>query len=170
MPRMSIGALLRSTDGRLLRLGLAVAFLALVFDQASKALMLGFIMNPPRVIPITPFFNLTLGFNRGVSFGIFSTDAEFGRWALTALALVIVAGLVIWLARTHSRWEAIGLGAIIGGALGNVVDRVRQGAVIDFLDFYVGSWHWPAFNIADASITLGVAALLIAPLMERKAS
>jgi len=153
-----------------LRLGLAIAFLSLAFDQATKALMLVFVMEPPRVIPITPFFNLTLGFNRGVSFGLFSSDAEFGRWALTALALVIVAGLVIWLVRTQLRWEAIGVGAIIGGALGNVADRVRQGAVTDFLDFYVGNWHWPAFNLADASITLGVAALLIAPFLERRAS
>lgn len=167
---MSVGAPLRSTEGRLFRLGAAIAFLSLVFDQATKAAMLGFVMDPPRVIPITPFFSLTLGFNRGASFGMFSTDAEFGRWALTALALVIVAGLVIWLARTQSRLEAMGVGAIIGGALGNVADRVRQGAVTDFLDFYVGNWHWPAFNMADASITLGVAALLIAPLVERRAS
>jgi len=150
-----------------LRRGGAVALLALVLDQAAKAAML-VVMDPPRVIPIAPFFNLTLGFNRGASFGMFSTDAELGRWALTALALVIVAVLAIWLSRTHSRWEAVGLGAIIGGALGNVVDRIRQGAVTDFLDFYVGEWHWPAFNLADAAISLGVAALLLAPLLERK--
>ena len=156
--------------GGLLRRGLAIALLSLALDQASKALILGVVMDPPRVIPITPFFNLTLGFNRGVSFGLLSTEAEFGRWALTALSLVIVGGFVIWLARTKSRWEAIGVGAIIGGALGNVADRVRQGAVTDFLDFYVGNWHWPAFNLADASITLGVAALLLAPLVERRVS
>lgn len=154
--------------GGLLRRGLAIALLSLALDQASKALILGVVMDPPRVIPITPFFNLTLGFNRGVSFGLLSTEAEFGRWALTALSLVIVAGLVIWLARTKSRWEAIGVGAIIGGALGNVADRVRQGAVTDFLDFYVGNWHWPAFNLADASITFGVAALLIASFSSRR--
>jgi signal peptidase II len=110
-------------------LAMTVALLAAVADQASKWVILEHVMNPPRLIEVTSFFNLTLGFNRGVTFGMLSSDEALGRWMLIGLALVIVAGLIIWAWRAGSRIEAASIGGIIGGAIGNVIDRVRQGAV-----------------------------------------
>lgn len=87
--------------------------------------------------------------------------AEAGPWLLTAVTSTIVVVLIVWMVRTLDRWETIALGSIAGGAIGNIIDRVRQGAVTDFLDFYVGDWHWPAFNLADAFISCGVTLLLV---------
>ncbi len=136
---------------------------AAILDQATKWLFLTHVMNPPRVIPVTPFFNFVLTFNRGVSFGMFGSGsiAEAGPWLLTSVTSAIVVVLIVWMVRSSDRWEALALGSISGGAIGNIIDRVRQGAVTDFLDFYVGSWHWPAFNLADAFICCGVALLLV---------
>ena len=142
-------------------LTLAVAILAAVTDQASKWAILEHVMNPPRLIAVTPFFNLTLGFNSGVSFGMLSSNEALGRWLLVGLTLVIVAGLTVWAWRADSRIEAVAIGGIIGGAIGNVIDQVRQGAVTDFLDFHSLGWHWPAFNLADAVIFCSVVTLLL---------
>lgn len=143
-----------------LGLALALALAVAVADQVSKWVVLEHVMNPPRLIEVTPFFNLTLGFNRGVSFG-FMGDGAVGPWLLSGLAVVICVALALWARRTDSRTEAAALGAIIGGAVGNVVDRVRQGAVTDFLDLHVFGWHWPTFNVADVGITGGVGLLLL---------
>ena len=116
-----------------LRLALAVGLLAAAADQASKWAVLEYVMNPPRLIAVTPFFNLTLGFNRGVSFG-FLGDGAAGPWLLSALAVAIIAALALWAWRSASRAEAAALGAIIGGAVGNVIDRVRRSAVPDSVD------------------------------------
>ncbi|QQP89502.1 signal peptidase II [Skermanella rosea] len=142
-------------------LALAIALLAAAADQASKRVILEHVMDPPRLIEVTPFFNLTLGFNRGVSFGMLSSDEALGPWLLVGLTLGIVAALIVWARRVGSRIEAAAIGGVIGGAIGNVIDRVRQGAVTDFLDFHALGWHWPAFNLADAAIFCGVAALLL---------
>lgn len=150
-----------------LRIGMPVALIAVLADQITKALMISAVMSPPRVIPVTPFFNLILTFNRGVSFSLLSSDSAFGPWALSALALAIVFVLLWMMVRSRNTWEAVGLGAIVGGALGNVIDRIRQGAVTDFLDFYAGDWHWPAFNMADVAIATGVALLLVHSLFGR---
>lgn len=143
---------------KLFALVLAIAVFAL--DQWSKALVLA----EPRLIShadieITGFFNLVLTFNRGVSFGMFAGHNQ--PLLLTAVSLVIVAVLLVWLARTHEKMVAIAIGSIIGGALGNVYDRARLGAVVDFLDFHIGNLHWPAFNVADSCVFLGVATLAI---------
>jgi signal peptidase II len=108
-------------------------------------------------VPLMPSFNLTMVWNEGVSFGLLQNA---GIWPLTILAFTISAFLLSWLVKSTSKFEAISLGMIIGGAMGNVIDRFRFGAVADFFDVYVGTYHWPAFNIADAAITLGVVALL----------
>jgi signal peptidase II len=84
------------------------------------------------------------------------------------LAAAIVAVLVFWLSRVESPFLAVAIGLVIGGAIGNVIDRIRFGAVVDFLDFYIGSWHWPAFNIADSAICVGVAAMLLDGLLLRR--
>ena len=149
----------------MLRLGLPIALFWFVVDQATKWWILNHVMDPPRVIPITGFFNLVLGRNTGVSFGLFG-DAP--PWVLVAFALAIAAVMVVWMARAESRLTAIGLGLIIGGAMGNVLDRLRLGGVTDFLDFYIGQWHWPAFNMADVGIVCGVGLLLLDSFLPSK--
>ena len=141
--------------------GLALAAAVVIIDQVTKWWILERIMLPPRLIEITPFFNLMLTWNRGVSFGLFNTASPWNAWVLSVVALLITALLLAWLARSERRVMAVGLGLIIGGAIGNLIDRVRFGAVADFLDVHAWGWHWPAFNIADAAITIGVAVLII---------
>jgi signal peptidase II len=102
-----------------------------------------------------------MGWNTGVSFGLFASDGVLGRWLLPAFAAVVVVGLLVWLWRTESRWTGIALGLIMGGAVGNLVDRVRYGAVADFLDLHLAGYHWPAFNAADTGITVGAAMLVL---------
>lgn len=133
---------------------------ALAADVVTKWVILNIVMVPPRTIVITPFFNLTLGFNTGVSFGMFRELFLERPLVLAGIMLVIVAGLLIWAMRAARRTETIGLGVVAGGALGNVLDRMRQGAVTDFLGFHIGDWHWPAFNMADAMIVSGVVLLI----------
>ncbi len=147
------------------RLGLVLALLVAVLDQIGKWWILGYVMNPPTVIPVTPFFNLVLVWNRGVSFGILNQESTWIPWLLSAVAAAICAALLVWLRRAEGRWLAAALGLIIGGALGNLVDRLRFGAVVDFLDVHAGGYHWPAFNVADAAITVGVGILLIDALI-----
>ncbi|HEY0834216.1 MAG TPA: signal peptidase II [Azospirillum sp.] len=143
-----------------LRLALVVTLVTAVADQATKWVILEHVMDPPRLVEVTPFLNLTLGFNRGVSFGFLGGGAA-GPWLLSGLALAIVFALALWARRTDSRSEAAALGTVIGGAIGNVADRIRQGAVTDFLDLHAFGWHWPTFNVADIGITGGVGLLLV---------
>lgn len=133
---------------------------ALAVDIVTKWLILNVVMVPPRTIEIAPFFNLTLGFNTGVSFGMFRELFLDRPLMLAGIKMVIVAGLLLWAMRTPKLSETVGLGLIAGGAVGNVVDRMRQGAVTDFLDFHLGDWHWPTFNMADVMITIGVVLLI----------
>ena len=133
---------------------------ALAVDLVTKWLILNVVMVPPRTIEIAPFFNLTLGFNTGVSFGMFREFFLDRPLMLAGIKMVIVAGLLLWAMRTPKPLEMVGLGLIAGGAMGNIVDRISQGAVTDFLDFHVGRWHWPAFNMADTMITIGVVLLI----------
>jgi signal peptidase II len=148
--------------------GLVAAAAVLVLDQLTKWWILDAVMRPPRVIEVSPFFNVVLVWNRGASFGLFGDGGAWAPWALVALAAAIAAGLGVWLWRTKSRFAALALGLVIGGALGNVVDRLRFGAVVDFLDFHLGSQHWPAFNVADSAITVGVVMLLADSLIVRR--
>jgi signal peptidase II len=160
----------------MLTLGLGIAAAVAVLDQLSKATVIAFLARNglDRDLPVTPFFNLVLTYNRGVSFGLFNTAGSGGGFHALLLSLVgaaIAVGLVWWLARAATSLLAVAIGLIIGGAVGNVVDRIRLGAVVDFLDFHIGSWHWPAFNLADSAICLGVAAMLLdGLLLQRKES
>lgn len=143
-----------------LRLSLGIAAAVFVFDQLSKWVVLAQVMDPPRVIPVLPGFNLVLVFNRGVSFGLFGGDSAWWPYVLSALAVAVSVALALWARHAGNRLLAAALGAIIGGALGNVIDRLRFGAVVDFLDLYLPGTalpHWPAFNIADSAIVVGVA-------------
>jgi len=107
---------------------------------------------------------VVLGRNRGVSFGMLSADHPATPWILSAFALAVIAGFILWTRYDLRPFNAVAVGLITGGALGNVVDRLRHGAVTDFLDFHAGGYHWPAFNIADSAIFLGVMLLLLLPL------
>lgn len=165
---------------RLTRNGLIVALAVIVLDQLSKWWIVEKVMRPdgvdvtpffsPLRIELTPFFNLVMTWNRGVSFGIMNNDGDWNAIFLSVLSIVIVVGLAIWLRKAQSVILALGLGAIIGGALGNVVDRVRWGAVADFLDFHVMGHHWPAFNVADSAITVGAVILVLDALFARPSS
>lgn len=152
--------------GKLPLLGLALALAIIVTDQLSKWAMMA-LMRPPRVIEITSFFNLVVGWNRGVSFGLFNNDSPLNAWVLPIVALAVVIVLAVWLTRTERATVAIGLGLIIGGAIGNVIDRIRFGAVFDFLDFHAFGVHWPAFNVADSAISVGAVILVVDSLFGR---
>lgn len=147
---------------RLFQLGLSLAPAIILLDQLSKWVILeNFDMVAPRAIPVFPGFNLVLVFNRGVSFGQMDW---LGPWALSVLALAISMALVFWLRKAETRLLAMALGIIIGGAIGNVIDRMRFGAVVDFVDVYIPGtdWpHWPAFNVADSAIVVGVGLIIL---------
>jgi len=143
-----------------LRIGLGLALLAAALDQLTKWWIVTEVMRPPQVIEVTPFFNLVLGYNRGVSFGMFNMHGDTGRWLLAGLAATITIALIVWMWRAENPWIAGALGLIIGGAVGNLWDRVFVGAVVDFLDFHAAGYHWPAFNIADSAIFCGAAILI----------
>lgn len=149
--------------------GLLAGVLVLVADQASKTWVLhGIDLQHVGRIVLLPVLNLTMVWNRGVTFGLLNGFGWWGHLVLAAIALVVVAVLVLWLRRAESALAAIALGAIAGGALGNVMDRLRFGAVVDFIDVHVGAWHWYVFNIADAAIVCGVAALVVESQWPRK--
>ncbi|MFT5440655.1 MAG: signal peptidase II [Alphaproteobacteria bacterium] len=141
--------------------GALAVVLTILLDQLSKWWILTIVMNPPKRIPLIEFFSLVLVYNRGVSFGIFNDAPDWARWALIVFAVLIAAALLIWMRYAESRLLALALGFVAGGAIGNVIDRIYYGAVVDFLDFHVGAWHWPAFNVADSAITVGVALLIV---------
>jgi signal peptidase II len=158
-------------------LGLALSALAVLVDQLSKSWVVSYLdaghlgtapglLLPQRVV--TPFFNLVLTWNRGMSFGLFNRNAAWNAALFSVLAVVIVTALLVWLWRTESRLVAAGVGLVAGGAVGNVVDRLRLGAVTDFLDFHWGEWHFATFNLADAAISVGVALLLLDALLSRR--
>lgn len=158
----------------MVRSGLITAFIIFLMDQLSKWFVVEKIFNKsfwshdlfinlPFYYPleITSFFNIVLVGNKGVSFGLFSADSIWGTYALVAIALILVIVIFLWLLKTDKTIISLSLGAIIGGAIGNIVDRIRFNAVVDFLDFHIHPYHWPAFNIADTAICIAVIFLLI---------
>ena len=145
-----------------------LAFVALV-DQLSKWFVLDRMGDVERTIPVTSYLNFVLVWNKGVTFGILSRIGQhYMPYILIGIAAAILLLLGRWLARTQSMVVALALGAIMGGAIGNVIDRLRYGAVADFLDFYYRDYHWYAFNISDAAIVSGVALLLIDGMVRGK--
>lgn len=140
----------------------------LAVDVLTKWLILNVVMTPPRVIEITQFFNLVLGFNPGISFGMFRDLFLERLLFLVSIKVAIIIALLVWAMRTDRRAEAVALGMIAGGAAGNVVDRASRGAVTDFLDFHLRALHWPAFNTADVAITVGVVLLLTSSVWNTK--
>ncbi|MGQ7792309.1 signal peptidase II [Faunimonas sp. B44] len=149
--------------------GAAVALAAIAVDQAHKAWMLGpFDIASKGRIEAAPFLDLVLVWNRGVSYGLFTQDADAGQWILIALGLAGAALFSWWLRDTDRVLPAVALGLIIGGALSNVIDRIVHGAVADFFLLHAGSFEWYVFNIADVWITAGVIGIMLAWLTERR--
>ena len=154
--------------------GLLVITLIFVIDQLSKWAIvemlfkkseLGFVnwltmLSQDRLefisIPLLPFFNLVMVWNKGVSFGLFQNDSLYGVMALAGLALIVSIGFFVAFLRSDSKLLMVASLIVVGGALGNIWDRVRFGAVVDFLDFHVAGWHYPAFNVADSCIVVGI--------------
>lgn len=155
---------------RLFGAALMAAGLIAAADLTSKWVMAGLVMDPPRVIPVSPIFNLVLVYNRGISFGLLSELGPWGPIVLSALAAALIGLLLVWLRRTNRRSETIGIAMILGGAAGNLVDRLHDGAVTDFLDLYIGKYHWPTFNGADVFISAGVLCLLVSSICSGKGS
>jgi signal peptidase II len=148
-----------------LRAGILAALVTLVADQASKLWLLnGFDLARRGVVKVTPFFDLVLAWNIGISFGWLQNDGQAAQLALMAVKVVAVIALAIWMARSQTRLATVALGLIIGGAVGNGIDRLAYGAVVDFALFHIeiggNTYNWYVFNLADVAIVAGVAALL----------
>jgi len=156
---------IRPVTGR--RQVLIVALAVLVADLVTKQVMLGWIFYPPQRIEILPFLNFAPVWNPGISFGMLA-DAGWAMPVLLSAFAFAVAGWMLWKAPSFLRGERLGAGLIAGGAVGNAIDRLRFGKVVDFIDVYVQTWHWPAFNIADAGITVGAAAWIASLFLERE--
>jgi signal peptidase II len=148
--------------------GLVAAALALLLDQGSKILLLyglGFAESPGAHIQVLPFFNLVMVWNPGISYGLFPARGTGGTFLLAIFSVFAVVGLGRWLWNARRLALAIGLGLVIGGALGNLIDRIVYGKVADFFHFYAPGYDWYVFNVADCAITAGVAALLYDALL-----
>ncbi|MDD1622926.1 MAG: signal peptidase II [Methylococcaceae bacterium] len=139
-----------------------VSALTLLLDQASKLAVDGS-MRLYESIPLIPYFNLTYVHNTGAAFSFLAQAGGWQRWLFAGLAVVMSGIIAIWLARLqkHETLMAVALSLVLGGAIGNLIDRVAYGYVIDFLDVYYQDWHWPAFNIADSAICVGVGFMLL---------
>lgn len=141
--------------------------IVIILDQITKVLAVKHLTAGP--VAVLPVFSLVLVHNTGISFGMFDHAGHMGPLVLTLVEVLIAVFFAAWLAKVDNKYLAVAIGAVIGGALGNVIDRVRLGAVIDFLDFHLGDLHWPAFNVADSVICVGIAFVVLDGLFfERK--
>ncbi len=152
------------------RNGVIIAVLIFILDQVSKFLVMEPLQLPARgQIELLPFFNLTWAQNYGVSMGFLTASTEFQRWALVALTGLIGIAVFLWMNREKAKWDIVALGLILGGAMGNIVDRARLGYVADFADLHVGDFRpFLIFNLADACISIGVVILLARALLIRE--
>jgi signal peptidase II len=142
-------------------LGLFTALIALLLDQGHKAWMLYvYKIGELHKVEITSYFDLVMAWNPGISYGLLRQETTVGRLALAAFALAAVAFMAVWLAQVTARLPAIALGLIMGGALGNAIDRLRYGAVADFFSFHWGNFNWYVFNVADIAIVAGIIGLV----------
>jgi signal peptidase II len=161
--------------GSLVCLGLATAAIVLLLDQALKLwLLFAFDLASRGIVRLTPFLDLVLVWNRGISYGMFQQDGAMGQWVLLALTALAVVALLVWLTRAESRVLVVSLGLIVGGAVGNAIDRLAYGAVADFALLHLTttsfSFKWYVFNLADAAIVAGVAGLLYDAFIGRRAA
>lgn len=144
--------------------GLMVAAAVIALDQLSKWLVYTEVSSAAPLI-LCKYFSIVRVFNTGVSFSLFDNYGSLGTLVLCVISLIVCGGLLYWLHQEPNRLRQLCLGMIIGGALGNVIDRLHYGAVVDFLDFHIGAYHWPAFNVADSFICVGAVMLMILELM-----
>ena len=144
-----------------MRRGLWLAAAIVAVDQLTKAVAEWW-LEVYRPVPLLPGLNLTLVYNEGAAFSLLSDAGGWQRWFFVLVTVVVVVVLLRWLGRVSAqqRWTAGALAAVLGGAVGNLIDRVATGRVVDFIDIYVGDWHWPAFNVADSAITVGAILLM----------
>lgn len=143
----------------------ACAFCILITDQYSKWMVLNVIMQPPQSVPIAPFINFDLVWNKGMTFGMLHNDHDYMRYIFVLAAGIIALWLLSWLWRTEDRWTGFAIGLILGGAIGNIIDRFRFGAVVDFI--HVSFYPW-VFNVADSAIVIGVGILLLESALTRR--
>lgn len=146
---------------------LIAILLAVLADQLTKTVALS-ALSLGKAVAVLSGVNLTLGFNTGASFGLLGELMEGRPLLMAALTGAVTLAIAVLAFRARHPLERVGLGLIVGGALGNIVDRLRQGAVTDFVDLYWQDWHWPAFNVADIAITLGALCILLAALPSRR--
>lgn len=137
----------------------------LASDQFTKWLALSY-LDPGWPVAVVPGLNWYLTFNRGIAFSAFAGSGDWQRWVFSgvAAAIALVVAVVLWRHHRKPDLTGWGLALILGGALGNLIDRLRFGVVVDFIDCYLGSWHWPAFNVADSAISVGAVLLVITML------
>ena len=149
----------------------ALAFAVFVIDQLVKYWIIHIVrLEEQMSIPVLPFLSLTWVENRGVSMGMLTAGTEVGRWMLVGLTALIAIVVAFWIRRERAWPEALALGLVLGGALGNIVDRIRFGYVVDFVHLHAGPWSFYVFNVADAAITIGVIILLARALIGRSDS
>lgn len=146
---------------------LKTAIIVLVLDQFTKLLIVSS-LRLKKVVAIMPQLNFHLSYNKGAAFGFLAAAGGWQRWIFISIALIISIILVLWNKRLSKKdkWESLALGLILGGAWGNLLDRMRFGYVIDFLDFYIGKWHWYTFNVADIAICMGVGLIALLSFKE----
>ncbi len=161
-----IFTLKKTNDERNIMLYL-IALAVLMADQITKLMILS-TLTPGAYLPVMPGVNLVLTYNKGISFSLLDNLGSMGPWILTAAALIICAGIVWYMHREKNTWVQVGFALILGGALGNMIDRMRFGGVVDFIDVYYRAWHWPAFNVADSAICLGAAWVVAAGVFSQK--
>lgn len=144
---------------------LGLALILLIADQFTKILILGDYQLGDSTV-VTSFFNIVRAHNTGAAFSFLADASGWQRWFFTGIGVVAV-GVILWMLKAHpgQKLFSFALACILGGAVGNVIDRVRYGYVVDFLDFYWGTWHFPAFNIADSAISVGAACLILDELL-----
>ena len=149
--------------------GYALALGVFALDQLVKFVMLGpLALREVGQLALLPIFNFTYVENHGVSLGMLTADSQTERWALVGVTAAIATGVAVWMSREKNRWDIVALGLVLGGALGNIVDRARFGYVVDFLDLHFGEFRpFMVFNVADAAITCGVVLLLARSLLLR---
>lgn len=140
-----------------------------VLDQVTK-LLANAQLELHRAVAVTPFFNLTLMYNEGAAFSFLADAQGWQRWFFIVLSSVVSAVLVVWLTRLErrERWLAVGLALVLGGAVGNLIDRVAYGHVVDFIQVYYQRWYWPTFNVADSAISVGATVLIASSLFSRR--
>jgi signal peptidase II len=149
--------------------GFSIALVIFALDQLAKWVVSGPLrLREVAQIYILPIFNFTWTENNGISLGLFNAQTEIGRWMLVAVTSAIAIGVAVWIGRERHRWDQAALGMILGGALGNILDRVRHGYVVDFADLHFGSFRpFLVFNVGDAAISIGVLILLVRAFLMR---